>query len=414
MVGNLRVFPGSAVSLLIAGLITSGCSSAPSAPMAPSSTERLSGTSAQAGSASIPRTLSVAGPATASWSCMTDSAHTGCALSAAAFVPPALMAPNRPFSLAQSVSGSTVTLTWGADSQGDPATSFIVEAGSGPGLSNLVVFDTGSAATTFVATGVPNGSYTVRVRAKNSAGTSSPSNEIVVTVGGGGTCTQPPLRPTNLTATANGSTVTVSWTAPNPPCTATSYEVRAGSQPGTSNIASFNTGSTATSLTATGVPNGTYYIRVGAVNQFGLGVFSDETTLNVGGGGGTIAPGAIIGTWSGGRTVTIVGVQTPTGGTYSSTYQLNDNSLTGTWFNGVNATVTGTFQGPGPQTRFNITVMFSGYSLTGVITMTSSTRLSGTLGPGPNATGQTESWTFSADKQASSASFGVWTSSTGR
>jgi hypothetical protein len=77
------------------------------------------------------------------------------------------------------VSGSTVTLSWAL---AQTALGFVLEAGSGPGMSNIVVFDTGSAATTFIARDVPGGVYHVRVRARIACGTSSPSNEIVVTV----------------------------------------------------------------------------------------------------------------------------------------------------------------------------------------------------------------------------------------
>ncbi len=58
-------------------------------------------------------------------------------------------------------------------------TSYIVEAGSFPGGTNLAIVDTGSASPSFTATGVPPGDYHVRVRAKNACGTSGPSNEVI-------------------------------------------------------------------------------------------------------------------------------------------------------------------------------------------------------------------------------------------
>jgi len=66
--------------------------------------------------------------------------------------------------------------------------SYIIEAGSVPGLSNLVVSDTGGAATTFIAT-AGAGTYYVRMRTKNACGTSAPSNEVTLVVGSGGTPT---------------------------------------------------------------------------------------------------------------------------------------------------------------------------------------------------------------------------------
>ena len=48
--------------------------------------------------------------------------------------------------------GSQVVLTWAAAAN---ATSYIVEAGSASGLSNIVVIDTGNAATQLTATAPP-------------------------------------------------------------------------------------------------------------------------------------------------------------------------------------------------------------------------------------------------------------------
>jgi hypothetical protein len=80
----------------------------------------------------------------------------------------------------------------------DPATSYLVEAGSSSGRSDLAVFDSGNPSTTLTVTSVPAGSYFVRVRSRNSSGVSAPSNEITVTVGGvppGGPPGGPPTGP---------------------------------------------------------------------------------------------------------------------------------------------------------------------------------------------------------------------------
>jgi hypothetical protein len=78
------------------------------------------------------------------------------------------------------VSGSTVTLAWNA-STGSPS-SYVVEAGSAAGLSDLANFDTGGTSTTLRATGVGRGDYLVRVRARNACGISAPSNEVLASV----------------------------------------------------------------------------------------------------------------------------------------------------------------------------------------------------------------------------------------
>jgi hypothetical protein len=77
--------------------------------------------------------------------------------------------------------GGVVSLNWSAGA--GAATSYILEAGSAPGLSNLANSDLGSAAQTFTTTGVASGTYYVRVRAKNACGISGPSNEVVVSIG---------------------------------------------------------------------------------------------------------------------------------------------------------------------------------------------------------------------------------------
>jgi hypothetical protein len=82
-----------------------------------------------------------------------------------------------------SVGGGTVELSW-IPSPG--ATTYIVEAGSAPGLTNLANIDLGGNNPALRATGVGPGVYYVRVRAKSACGTSAPSNEVIVAVSGGG------------------------------------------------------------------------------------------------------------------------------------------------------------------------------------------------------------------------------------
>jgi len=90
--------------------------------------------------------------------------------------------PGAPSALFPIVKGSTVTLNWMRPLTGGAATSYIVEAGSSSGASNVAVIDTQSAAPTFVATGVGSGRYFVRVRGFNAAGVGPASNETVVIV----------------------------------------------------------------------------------------------------------------------------------------------------------------------------------------------------------------------------------------
>jgi predicted phage tail protein len=172
-----------------------------------------------------------------------------------------------------------VTLNWNAPTTGGLATSYVIEAGSSSGSSNLAVFDTGNDLTSFVAGGVPNGIYYVRVRARNAGGTSPPSNEVVVVVG---TAINPPGPPTNLVVSVVNNSVNLSWTAPTTGGAVTSYVLEAGDAPGGSNLATFDTGNTATGFTAFAVPTGTYFVRVRARNAAGTSTASNEVVILVG------------------------------------------------------------------------------------------------------------------------------------
>lgn len=188
--------------------------------------------------------------------------------------------PQPPINLAASVLGTTVMLTWSLAPVGDSPTSFMVEAGSSSGAADLAQADTGSPESALTATNVSPGRYFVRVRARSPSGTSGPSNEIVVTVAG--VCVQPPGAPAALNVNVNGANVTLAWQAPAGQCQPASYAIEAGSAPGLSNLASFSTGSSATTFSASGVGNGTYFVRVRASNAGGMSAASNEVQLTVG------------------------------------------------------------------------------------------------------------------------------------
>jgi len=97
-----------------------------------------------------------------------------------------------------SQSAGTISLAWLAPASGSPS-SYVIRAGSAPGLSNLADFDTGSTALTFVAPGVPSGSYYVRLYSRSGCGLSAASNEVLVFVVGFSSDVQ----------------VSVSWDAPS-------------------------------------------------------------------------------------------------------------------------------------------------------------------------------------------------------
>jgi hypothetical protein len=94
-----------------------------------------------------------------------------------------------------------------------------------------------------------------------------------------------PGGPTGLVVSSSGSSVFLAWNAPTSGDPATTYYIEAGSAPGLANLANFSTGNSLTSFSATGVGSGTYYVRIRAVNAFGVSGPSNEAVLVVGGGG---------------------------------------------------------------------------------------------------------------------------------
>ena len=191
-----------------------------------------------------------------------------------------LTAPVAPSGLTANVSATTVTLIWTAPAAGDPAVSYLIEAGSAPGLSNLASLSTGNVATSFSAGGIPVGTYYVRVRAANAAGSSPPSNEVVLQVGGPVGC-GPLGTPALSVVTNTGGTVGFSWTIPSGGPTA--YILQAGSAPGLANLANLDLRQASPTFSTSGVPAGIYYVRVLARrNDCALSAPSNEVIVNVG------------------------------------------------------------------------------------------------------------------------------------
>ena len=131
-------------------------------------------------------------------------------------------------------------------------------------------------ATTFLVTGLTNGqTYRFKVRAFNAfgAGAFSPNSNAVTPQ------STVPAAPALPTATAGDRQAVVGWTAPdNGGEPITGYDVRVSNLAGTQVGALRQT--TATSLTVTGLTNGTQYsFAVRARNSVGAGAFSNESVL---------------------------------------------------------------------------------------------------------------------------------------
>jgi hypothetical protein len=281
-------FVGSIVTMF--ALAGCGASTAPTAPAAapvgPSGFGVIMESSASGGT---PFSACLSGSGVAS--CFSaPRIHAGNVTASAA------TAPGAPLNLVVSSAGSSVRLTWSAPSSGDAVTTYIIEAGSFPGAASLANFSTGNTLTVFQASGIGAGTYYVRLRAANPSGTSIASNEAILVVGGSPGVA--PDAPTGLTNTVNsGGTVSFAWNAATG--SPTSYVIEAGSQSGLANLANSDLGSAATTLTATGLGAGTYYVRVRAKNAFGISGPSNEVIVTV-----VVAGSNFSGNWSGTYIVT--------------------------------------------------------------------------------------------------------------
>jgi hypothetical protein len=176
------------------------------------------------------------------------------------------------------VSGNAVTLSWAAPDTGGGPSTYVLAAGSAAGWSDLGSFPTGNTQTSWSTSYVPNGTYFARVSAQNTAGMSPASNEVSFSVPRA--CGDAPEAPSNLQSSVSGLAVTLTWVAPGSGAVVTGYVIEAGTSPGLANIAVVNTGSTATSFTASAVP-GTYFVRVRAAGACGSSPASSDVGVVV-------------------------------------------------------------------------------------------------------------------------------------
>jgi hypothetical protein len=122
-----------------------------------------------------------------------------------------------------------------------------------------------------------DGLYYVRVRAGNALGASPPSNEVTLRVGPE-PCVVPPRNPTNVQASVNGGTVTLTSTPPTDPGLR-GYRVEAGSAPVLSNLAVVDI-PVSTTFSAV-APRGTYFVRMVSLSACGPSSANPEVTIVV-------------------------------------------------------------------------------------------------------------------------------------
>jgi hypothetical protein len=222
--------------------------------------------------------------------------------------------PGAPTSVAGVAGNGQVVVSWTAPSStgGSAITDYTVQYSSNGGSTWSTFTHTASASTSLTVTGLTNGTaYVFQVAAVNSVGagsySSASSSVTPLTV---------PGAPTSVAGVAGNGQVVVSWTAPSSTggSAITDYTVQYSSNGGSTWSTFTHTASASTSLTVTGLTNGTAYVfQVAAVNAAGRGSYSstsasvtpkssDSTLSNLVSSASTLSPGFT----SGNQTYTLV------------------------------------------------------------------------------------------------------------
>gem|GEM_PF-1375014 len=182
--------------------------------------------------------------------------------------------------------GSQVAIEWGPPLHGADPRFYVIDVGASPGTSTIANGFPVGADTFFDASGVPPGTYYVRIRAVSAGGVGPASDEVELVVGPNG-CAARPEAPTDLDAVVSGGTVTVTWTESTTPGV-TGYRLVANP---------FGAGAFFTTLVSAGTttvtapaPPGVFVVRVRAVSACGVSAASNEVVLGIG--GALMPPGA--------------------------------------------------------------------------------------------------------------------------
>jgi len=187
--------------------------------------------------------------------------------------------PAAPSGLTSTVNGASVRLSW---NRSTGSQRYRLEAGTASGLANLVNADMGDV-TSFEGL-VPPGTYFVRVRGVNAAGSGAASNQVTVVVASAASCVTPPPVPSLFTAQTGGLLAALSWA---PAASATSYVLDVGR---TSGVVETSVPLGNVTRFEAVAPAGSYFTRVRAVNTCGSSAGAPEVAFTLACAAGAVVP----------------------------------------------------------------------------------------------------------------------------
>lgn len=213
-------------------------------------------------------------PTTAGTSAVTISASNSAGNGSATLtltISAAASAPQPPTGLTATAASNQVSLSWTASTG---ATSYSVFRGTASGAEATTPIAASLTGTSFVDTGVVNGTtYFYFVKGVNAAGSSTPSNEVSAAPVAAIVI---PAAPSGLAATAGNAQISLSWSASSG---ASSYNVYRGTTSGAESATPIATGVTVAAYTDTLVTNGVvYFYKVAAVDSAGTSASSNEVS----------------------------------------------------------------------------------------------------------------------------------------
>jgi subtilisin family serine protease len=260
------------------------------------------------------------------------------------------MVPGPPGAPTFTGSGNNIGINWTPPTTGGAATSYNVLARLTPGGPLVANVPVGNVLS-FNVNPAPNGTFIVSVRGSNAVGSGeeSPGSTLRVPL-----VPPAPGAPSNLNVNVTVNQARFTWTPPSTGGTPSLYNLVASGTPGGAAIAQLNFPAPANVLDVRGIPAGTYFVRLRALNAGGGGPFSNEVTVVVAPPGAptlnpaVVSPGSVSLSWipgSGTATSFLIRARLSPGGPVIASLPVGSTGVTvpaprGTYFvsvHGVNA-----------------------------------------------------------------------------